>query len=184
MYEPYIKTILETTNHCKTPLVSPYFIGIDGLSGAGKSCFASELSSVLANSQIVCLDDFYDNTIYSIDLSEAFRVLNSLQKNTPVSYFPYDWNLRNKSSCSVYRVTTNIVIVEGVYALKSMLLPLYSFKVWLNCEATEAFSRALNRDLEFDSEIKKLWLDHWLPCEHKYVEEYSPSSIADLVVNA
>ena len=71
-----------------------------------------------------------------------------------------------------------VVIVEGVYATRRELASFYDLTIWVECPRELWLARGLARDGE---SARDRWEKEWMPAEHRYVEEQSPHTRADLL---
>lgn len=173
----------------------PILIGIDGCGGAGKSTFAKKLKNELDQDRVVSIiqmDDFYlpsssRDEMKDLDLiGGSFdwrRLLEQVIK--PISsgiegyYQKYDWN-QDMLLEEWHKVSLGVVIVEGVYCLRSELFDYYDYSVWIETDYNTRLARGIERDGE---NMRDMWADVWMPAEHKYRELERPYEKANLVID-
>lgn len=124
-------------------------VAVDGPSGVGKSAFAAELSARLDGAEIVSTDDF---ATWAAPVSWWPRlvagVLEPLRHNESASYRRTEW-VDGTPRLGAERTlgTPEILIVEGVSALRRSVAPLVSVGVWLGGgTASQRLARAVDRD--------------------------------------
>lgn len=141
-----------------------FLIAIDGRSGSGKSVLADAIKEHISNISIVHLDtyDLYDGKL-SIQ-RVIHEVLEPLKKAD---------------------AERRMVIVEGIFALTSELIPFYDYKIWVECPEKVGFARGLKRDMNLNGiDNSEKWINYWLPKEREYIENERPEKKADYVVDS
>jgi HAD superfamily hydrolase (TIGR01549 family) len=179
-----------------------FVIGINGIDGSGKTKFAESLEKFLISrnyeTQAIHLDDFHNP-----------RALRYAGENQIENYFNRSFNfnlviekllapLRKKSSFSTrltlldlstdkydiekeYSYNHNtIVIFEGVFLFRKELAPYIDYKIFLDIPFEESLKRASARDSE---EIFNKYESKYLPAQVRYLEEYPPREMADMVID-
>ncbi len=77
-----------------------------------------------------------------------------------------------------------IVIFEGVFLFRKELTPYIDYKVFLDIPFEESKKRAEDRDIDrFGKEIIEKYGNKYLPTQKRYLTEYPPSKLADLVID-
>lgn len=157
-------------------------IAIDGQSASGKSTFA-ELLSLLFDSDIIHMDDFYlpknetkdDQIPVHMNLIEVRNVLDSLKKNESVTYQKFD--------CSIQKLTEKftlkspkIVIVEGAYCLHPVLQEFYDYKIFLSISRVKQWIRLYHRN---GFSKLKMFLGTWIPRENQYISHFHIRTLVD-----
>ena len=165
---------------------------IDGLGGAGKSVLAEALAGELGV-PVLQGDDFYRPSAErqrsghdpgaigtSFDWRRLERqVLAPLSLGEEARYQRYDWD----SDCLGDWVTVprhDIVVVEGVYLLRTELRHYASVSVWVETPRDVRLARGIERDGEA---ARSRWTDEWMPAEEAYVVAMRPGAAAMLVVD-
>src|SRR5258708_5064699 len=117
-------------------------IAIDGRSGSGKSSLAAKLQDKLRSVKIYHLDEFdlyEDNTQKVID--NLIKPIQSADKK-------------------------EIIVLEGIFALRHELEGYYDYKIWVECPTEIGFQRGLQRDINLNAiDNSKKWTTYWLPKE-------------------
>lgn len=177
-------------------------LGINGIDGSGKTKFAENfrkfLSSNKINSQIIHIDDFCNpkrirysgkdqvyNCFYktfSIDrvINELLIPARNLENyNVKLKLLNLSTDRYEVYKKYVFKKDT-IIIFEGVYLFRKEFIRYIDYKIFLNISFGECKKRIKNRDGE--TVVNKLDTKY-LPAQRKYIKEYSPIKIADMVVD-
>jgi HAD superfamily hydrolase (TIGR01549 family) len=198
---PIFEKILKETRQ-KKQIDKAFIIGINGIDGAGKTTFAESLETYLKAkglpTQIIHLDDFhnpkairyagtdqadnYYNKSFNYNLI-IDKLLSPLQKKQSVSLkqttldLPTDKYINERK----YSIKPNtIVIFEGVFIFKKELAPYIDLKIFLDIPFEECKKRASARDPE---EIVNRYDEKYLPAQAKYLKEYPPTKVADIIID-
>lgn len=146
-----------------------FLIAIDGRGGSGKTILALIIKNNSPEARIITTDDFYNKTIEKIDeriLKE--KILEPLSKDLPAKYLEFDGKIRKQRIIQ----PGGIVIIEGVYALHSLISNYYDFRVWIDVSLEQVNKRVEKRDGYFDEN----WNKFHRPKEDKYLEEDNPKA--------
>ncbi len=152
-------------------------IGIDGGGGAGKSTLAIQIKNKLSDATIVSMDDFYFKDHCDWQRLKK-QVLEPLSKNLAAEYQRYDWQTENLAEWHRIRIG-GIVIIEGVYSIRSELSDFYDYKIWVETPREIRLKRGIERDGEA---MREKWEKVWMPAEDLYLKTDFPDKIADLIV--
>jgi len=106
-------------------------------------------------------------------------VLVPLSRDEAGRYRRYDWPSERLAEWRAVEVG-GIVMVEGVYTLRSELRSFYDYAIWVECPVAERLARGLARDGE---EARDLWLGAWMPEEDRYAEAERPWEHSELVLD-
>ena len=166
-------------------------VAIDGAGGAGKSTVAKWIRDELKDVSIVEMDDFYRVADASFRRSwnaeEGYQnffdwtrlrddVLKPIQDGISPEFQPYDWT-RNQLNGWKQVPLTPVIIVEGVYALRPELRPLYNLSVFIEAPLEVRTARLRTRtDSEQDIQM-------WQAAENWYLANIKPQDNCDLVVS-
>jgi|SRR3989344_1375515 len=181
------KAIIDKVQSIEMPLI----IGVSGLGGAGKSTFASLLSSVL-DAPVIGVDSFMKNrtlTDYSLWEVMDFKRLEKevllpfLAGKNPIQYGHFDWG-RNAIEEQRRVNHRGRVIIEGVGLFRPELLRHFSYKIWVNCSIEKAISRGKKRDRkENQNSQDEYWDGIWKKNDQEYLDIFKPREIADAVID-
>jgi uridine kinase len=172
---------------------STVLIALDGLGGTGKTLFAEALSRACNSVAVVHFDHFF---VPSSEMplegwptgvtapSSKWRrlveeVIDPLRRGEVAHYEVFDSRADSYAGfCDVQ--PGGIVIVEGVYALRCELAPLYDYRIWAECHPSERLRRGVARDGE---STRGSWENDWIPVEQSYRATEAPYLKADLIVD-
>lgn len=171
---------------------STFLIGIDGCGGSGKSTFAQKLRDDFCDVTIVHMDDFYLPTSLITNSEPAQKsigadfdwrrllkeVINPLSKETAGYYQRYDWATDKLAEWHAVPIS-GIVVIEGVYTLRTELVALYDVTVWLDCPREMRLTRGIERDGE---DARTTWEKNWMIAEDMYVKAHQPVNRADFII--
>jgi uridine kinase len=73
-----------------------------------------------------------------------------------------------------------IIIFEGVFIFRKELAPFIDYKVFIDISLEELKKRARIRD---DPEVFKRYETKYIPAQIRYLAEYSPRKIADILID-
>jgi phosphoglycolate phosphatase-like HAD superfamily hydrolase/uridine kinase len=197
VYEQIIKAVNENKQKDK-----PFIIGINGIDCSGKTAFANGLETFIKNkgvpTQYIGMDDFhnprevrysgkdqadnYFNKSFNTSLLVE-KLLKPAKESGRVSakLILLDLETDKANIEKEYTITPDtVVIIEGVFLFRKELAPYLHYKVYLDIPFEESKRRAVTRDpaatiLKYDQK--------YLPAQEKYIRQYTPSSIADLVID-
>lgn len=163
------------------------FIGIDGRGGSGKSTLAKILSKKL-NAQIIHTDDFatQDNPFEWQDslINTVFNPIISGAKT--LNYHPSKWWPDHHPEPVINQPVTQIMILEGVTALRKQFRPYLSLSIFVDTPANICLARGLERDKDNSDltphALTALWQE-WAEFENSYLAQHNPQSYADLVIS-
>lgn len=171
----------------------PVLVGVDGQGGAGKSTFARSVVGSLGGAVVVEGDDFYrdmdDDARASLDPAAGVEqyfdwqrlrreVLEPVRRGEgTLRYQRYDW-ADAAMGAWVELPMPEVVVVEGVYALRPQLLDLVDVAVWVEASEETRLRRQAERGENADE-----WIARWVAAEDHYVATCDPRSRADLHVD-
>lgn len=180
-------------------------VGIDGAGGAGKSTISDTLEKELRsegyNVAVFHIDDmihpravrynddypqweqyYYLQWRYDYFMREVISPIREGRSLGPVELY-------DKENDSYKTVLSDIpagsiVIVEGVFLLRSELEGAFDVTVYIDVSKEERLERVLKRDGYIgDSEaILKKYNERYFPAEDHYFEECSPKEKADIII--
>lgn len=180
-------------------------IGIDGLGGAGKSTISEKLCQKFENNKyhtlLLRIDDFihmrkvrYDSSYpewqcyYDLQWRwEYFR--NVIEKIKANQERHIEIELYDKEKDTYFRQLfemndNTIVIVEGIFLQSKEIKSIFDYMVYMDIPEEVRLERVLKRDTYIGDtkEILSKYKNRYFPAEHKYIEEYQPRQMADLVI--
>ncbi len=198
---PIFEKILDAI-HRKKQKDKAFVIGINGIDGSGKTTFSEALEKYLKSkdlpTQLIHLDDFHNpqairyaganqsDNYYnrSFNINQVIdKLLAPIQKKQPVSLKlkTLNWQTDKYDNVRQYNIKPNtIVLFEGVFLFREELAPYIDLKVFLDIPFEESKKRAVVRDPE--ANVKK-YNTKYLPAQQKYLKQYPPSKVADIVID-
>ncbi len=162
----------------RVPSGRPAFVGVDGLSCAGKTTFANTLAAALGG-DVVHGDDMsrpgqplWEHERFVTEVYE--RVLAT----GDASYRRWHWTSQEPGE--VLTVTRTPVVVEGVHVTDNAVDVPWDVRVWVTVDEDVRIERAKERE---GGARWECWSTNWMPQEAAYVATQNPEARADVVVN-
>ena len=154
-------------------------VAVDGPGGAGKSTFASALSTALGRAPIVHTDEFA-SADDPIDWWPRLRdqVIEPLAAGRSARYQRYDWSTESLADW-IDLDPTPVVIVEGVTAARTEWRHHLAFIIWIETPRAERLRRGLERD---GHDAVDDWTT-WGEAEDRHYEADPTRQHADIVVD-
>jgi phosphoglycolate phosphatase len=202
---PVFRSILDEITIKKQPSW-PLIIGINGIDTSGKTFFTESLAVYLTSGdfavQVINLDNFHNP-----------RSVRNSGEDLVESYYQHGFDIetlienilepvRTKGECSTtltlldlltdrYEIERSFsinkdtfVLLEGVYLFRKELAPYIDYKIFLDIPLEESRRRAAVRDVPlFGEEILHRYDEKYLPAQSRYLQEYPPSAVADLIID-
>lgn len=168
----------------------PILIGIDGRCGSGKTTISGLLEAHYA-ANCFHMDDFYlplimrtpermsqpgGNVHYERFMEE---VLSPVLAGAPVNYGTYDCSIQAVVPLRTY-LPSEVVIVEGAYALHPTLRDHYDIKLFATHTPECQRARILERNGEkklYEFELR------WIPLEEFYIASCVPDGECDFIID-
>lgn len=161
-------------------------IAIDGCGGAGKSTFAAELATMLQDSQLVHIDDFYKPKHERVEITDRTpvhsnfefdrlkqQVLKPLERRSNGHYQKPDGTWADVQP-------SGYIIVEGLGTLGIVLRDYFDYKIWVDTPEATRRQRGIERD---SAQWTEIWDNEYLPQDARYVREQAPQAQADWTLN-
>lgn len=178
----------------------PYFVGICGASGSGKTFIANIIKEVLETESmskndisIISQDSYYiggtNSTNYdipqSIDFDRLHNDLVLLNKGEVVQLPIYDFTIHKRLDNTIPFNPTRIIIVEGILIFNDIIRNFFHLKVFVEASIPTQIFRRISRDVyERNRDLKDVntrYEQHVWPSYEKYV---GPSrQYADIIIN-
>lgn len=188
-----VSSILNLAAERRKGVDRPVVIAIDGPSCSGKSILATAVA-LRSGASILEGDDFYRDTLPSLSaaqreaMSDAAVVdavidwerlrdegLLPLRAGHPATFQPYDWETDDGRLAAPKTIpTTDLIIIEGVYAARPELAELVDITVYLGVDPRTRAERYAER--EDDPE----WVRFWERGEAHYFRVVRPPASFDL----
>jgi uridine kinase len=175
----------------RLPGRSPTLVCLEGLGGAGKSTLsAAVVAASLGDIVVVHGDDFYgpeQADWRSWSPEEGYeryfdherlehQLLRTLKSATPARFQTYNWTTNALDGWTTV-APQGIVLVEGVYLLRSRLRDYWDFAIYVDTPRDLRQDRLFARGENDDG-----WISSWAAAEDYYERLECPAAAADLVV--
>ena len=156
---------------------APVIIGISGGTGSGKSTIADAIQKeVKDNITIIMQDSYYKNFSHllleersqinfdhpeTLDTELFIKHIKLLKKNVPVEIPIYDFKTHTRTSKTVLKKPSKIIILEGILLFENeKLRNLMDIKIFVDTDADIRILRRIERDMnergrDLDSIIKQ-----------------------------
>jgi hypothetical protein len=155
-------------------------VGVDGMSGAGKTGFARRLAAEL-DAPCLCTDEFvpgWDGLGQSVGLLVDW-VLRPLAAGRPARWQRYDW-VAGRPGDWAELPAADVVVVEGCCVGLPPAAAYLSYLVWVDTQPTQRRQRLERRD---DWEVYEPFADGWSSQESALQAEARTAARADVVVD-
>jgi len=201
--ESIFKRITESFN-VRSSIERPFVIGITGIDASGKTRFTESFEKYLLSRnlevQVIHLDDFHNprNIRYSGNdqaynyYNRSFDITTIINKLLIPVHMAKKDDLRfslvhldlNTDEFSIHRdysfTSRTVVLFEGVFLFRKELAPYLDYRIFLDISFEECKRRARSRDPEA---VLEKYDSKYLPAQRKYLDEYPPSEIADMIID-
>jgi uridine kinase len=142
-------------------LASPWRVGIDGVTAAGKTTVADLLVARLgARAARLTIDDFH--------------------RPPPHEYYPDSFDF--DAFRAAVLAADGDVVADGVFLHHPALRDLWHLSVFLLCDRQVALDRALARDESWMENARERYVTRYVPGESRYLREVDPAAQADVVI--
>ncbi len=182
----------------------PFIVGIDGLSGAGKTTLVKEIKQELNKNNVDTVvfhiddhivernkryetghEEWYEFYYLQWDVNnlttDFFERLHNRCHNISLSF--YDKFTDSTSTKQMTVAADSIVLIEGVFLQRKEWRGFYDFTIFIDCPRELRYERVLNRDSyigDLQDRLNKYERRYW-PGEQHYLDTEKPISNADLV---
>ena len=186
----------------KSKFNPPFFIGIAGGTGSGKSLFAKMITKYIPNQVLTISHDMYYKDQSNVpldvrkkanmDVPEAldnqmlFRDLLTLKKGKPIELPDYDFVSHTRKHQGVWVQSKSVVIVEGILSLSTKYLrDFFDLKIYIEVDPDLRLARRIIRDVREHREATlEESIDQYLtsayPMHYRYV--VPQMKYADIVI--
>lgn len=184
----------------------PFFVAIDGLSGAGKTTLVKKLEHELLNESkviVIHIDDHivernkryntgheewreYYELQWDINLLRHHLFERLYQKAGNVKLPFYNHTSDSIMMKQVLVPTSCILLIEGIFLQRKEWKEFYDFIIFLECPREIRYERALNRDAylgEYEARLRKYKKRYW-PAEGHYFRAENPLENANIIFTA
>jgi len=162
----------------RIPAGRPAFVGIDGLSCAGKTTFAGRLAQALGG-----------DVVHGDDMSRPRQPLWEHERFVTEVYGPVlatgsatyrRWHWTSEEPGEQLAVTRAPVIVEGIHVTDEVVAVPWDVRVWVTVDEDVRVERAKERE---GGARWECWSTNWMPQEAAYVAAQNPAARADVIVD-
>ena len=162
----------------RVPTGRPAFIGVDGLSCAGKTTFADRLAEALGG-----------DVVHGDDMSRPGRPLWEHERFVADVYAAVladgkatyqRWHWTSQEPGEELAVTRSPVVVEGIHVTDEAVEVPWDVRVWVRVDEDVRIERAQERE---GGARWECWSTNWMPQEAAYVAAQHPETRADVVVD-
>jgi len=201
IFEDILKKIKRKKDETKA-----FVIGITGIDTSGKTKFAEAFEKFLTfknyKTQIINLDDFHNpQKIRYAEINQADNYYNkSFDIKTIVKKLLIPIHQKSNSSIKLNLLDLHtdqydiekefifdrntIIIFEGVFLFRKEFSPYIDYKIFIDVSFRESKNRARVRDVPiYGEEVLKKYDEKYLPAQKKYLDEFSPLEVADLIID-
>ncbi|QQS58955.1 hypothetical protein IPN35_05210 [Candidatus Peregrinibacteria bacterium] len=189
---------------------TPFFVGIDGVDGSGKSIFADELAEHLRNKhqKVVraSLDGFHnpEHVRYqkgkdspegyyadSFNYREVSEVLLKPLRSGVGEYrtSTFDYRTNSKTNSPIQQSTPDtILVMDGVFLFRPELLKYWDMRIFLDVDFEETLRRVLQRSTEqeyigAEQKILERYRNRYIPGQKLYLKNVNVRGIADVLID-
>ena len=166
----------------------PYVVAIDGMSGSGKSTFASLLHKVFPESNLFHMDDYFlkpsQRTLErlsevggNVDYERFYNeIICHLKDENGLSYRKYDCCTQTLGDIESVGYQP-LIIIEGSYSHHPFFGDAYDLRVFLDVTSKEQVERILKRNGEF---MLNRFISEWIRKENAYFEKFNIKNAATI----
>ena len=177
--------IAQNIKTCSSQSPAPQLVALSGPDCAGKSTLAVGVQEQLNHLGLGV-------TLLSIDAFLIPRHLRTLNTPEPLEYFEnaFDYaalvrtleTVKNEASL-VCSNSNDIVLVEGVFLLRSELYHWWDFTIWIEVDTSVILDRALKRDTKYFGDqgtVRRVYQNRCLPAQDYHIGRDLPKQKADI----
>ena len=158
----------------------PLILAIDGYCGSGKTYYSKLISEHFGASIVHCDDFFLPKQMRTperlgemggnVHYERLAEVLGRVRQGKSFTYQAYDCS--TDSFVDRYFEATDVVVVEGSYALRSNLRQYYDVEILLTVDKVTQYNRLLQRE---GKEGIINFVNKWIPLENNYFDQLDTS---------
>lgn len=191
----------------KKPKDRPFLIGIDGISGSGKTTTSENVSRTLEQLGYRVHKISFDNFWSSTEDCRAMRfnpekpivgsdyrwqklrdeILIPLHEKKPVNCVVNDDSVEVDHFCAVDVISydnllaeNDVIIVEGVFIVRDELRKYYDYSIFIKSPRKISFDRVLEREGDY---MKQWYQNYWHPEENLYLKRQEPHTKVDWLID-
>lgn len=185
----------------------PYIIGIDGLSGAGKTTIAERMKEKLTKEEykliVIHIDDliverakryntgypeWYEYYTLQWDVQfikeNLFGAVHQNQNHLNLNFYETE-----KDQCNLKRMELSqctLILIEGIFLQRKEWSTFFDYMIYLDCPKETRYERVLQRDAyigDMNERISKYERRYWI-AEDYYFEKENPLQTADIIIKS
>lgn len=183
----------------------PIIVAINGIDGAGKTCFTKELRKVLdsksGNVIYASVDNFHnpkqlrytkgknsavgfykDSYNYAKLLELLINPILNTEKYCKLKYYDAEKEEKVLSDLTVISNKT-ILILEGIFLFRPELVHLWDYKIYLDISFETALERNIIRANNESDVFVNRYLKRYKAGQELYLKESNPQIIADMIID-
>lgn len=203
MYFNQLVLDILTSKHKSTSNKRSHLVGVDGLSGAGKTTLVNKLESVLKKKRHIVLIHLDDHIVernkrYSTEYDEWYEyyylqwdidmlteeLFKKVASNFRELILPfYEKSMDQIRYDRVLIPADCIVLVEGIFLQRKEWKPYIDYTIFIDCPDEIRYKRILNRDTYIGGELEILhkYKRRYWPGEKHYLTTVNPMQKADII---
>lgn len=182
------EVICRTQDKLCTSSDYPYVVAIDGMSGSGKSTFASLLQKVFPESNLFHMDDYFLQPLQrteerlsevggNVDYERFYQeIVANLNNRNRFFYRKYDCCTQTLGDF-IHVAPQPLIIIEGSYSHHPYFGNAYDLRVFLDISPEEQKRRILLRNGEF---MLERFISEWIPKENAYFQKFEIKNAATI----
>ncbi len=191
------------------PSTKPLRVAVDGVDASSKTTFAAKLANALEligrQVILVSVDGFHHpkairrrkdplspEGFYRDSYNYPALIKNLLAPLSPQGdrrYRTAVFNLRQDQPVDLPWQTAHedaILIMEGIFLLRPILLPYWDFTIYLHVDFTNTIARGIARDaplFQSEQETRRRYEQRYIPGQKIYLAEACPLDKADILID-
>lgn len=164
------------------PRDRPWIVAVDGRSGSGKSTIAAVIHRSVPTSAVVHTDDVaWHHSFFGWSDLLIEGILKPLHLGRAVNYQPPGWRAQGRPGAIEIAAGRDLIIVEGVGASRTEVLPWIDRSVWVQSDLDEAERRGIIRDGSTE-DARRFWHE-WMNEEVDFLQRQRPWERATVIVH-
>lgn len=160
----------------------PWIVAVDGRGGGGKTTVADVLQRAVPASTVVHTDDVaWHHSFFGWSELLIEGILKPLHNGNGVQYRPAGWDTHGRPGAIEIAAGLALVVVEGVGASRTELLPWIDRALWVQSDFEQAERRGIARD-GGTAAVRDFWHE-WMAEEIPFLQQQRPWERATVIVN-
>ncbi|TQR21693.1 kinase [Psychrobacillus vulpis] len=185
----------------------PYIIGIDGLSGAGKTTITEKIKEELMSEEynvvIIHIDDliverakryntgypeWYEYYMLQWDVEyikeNLFEAVHQKLNHIDIKFYESANDRCHSKNIDLEKCT--LILIEGIFLQRKEWRAFFDYVIYLDCPKDIRYDRVLQRDTylgDMKERLEKYERRYWMG-EDYYLQEENPIQNSDIVINS